>query len=54
MKRIAQLASLAALAATIIPPLLFFLGHLGLDAAKAWMLAGTIVWFVTTPLWMDR
>jgi len=54
MRRIAQLGSLAALAGTIAPPVLYFTNHMALDAAKGWMLAATIVWFVATPLWMDR
>jgi hypothetical protein len=27
---------------------------MNLDATKGWMLAATVVWFVATPLWMDR
>jgi hypothetical protein len=52
MKRAAQLVSLVALAATILPPVLFFGGHMGIDAMKTWMLAATVAWFAATPLWM--
>ncbi len=54
MKRAAQLVSLAALAGTIVPPVLFFAGRMDPDPMKAWMLAGAIAWFASTPLWMDR
>ena len=54
MKRAAQLVSLAALAGTIVPPVLFFMGHMGIDTMKPWMLVATIAWFAATPIWMDR
>ena len=54
MKTAARLVSLAALVGTIVPPLLFFTGHIDLDAAKWWMLVATVTWFAATPVWMDR
>ena len=54
MKRIAQLISCLALAATLLPAVLFFAGKLELPAAKLWMLVAALVWFVTTPLWMEH
>ena len=54
MKAIARLVSLVSLVGTILPPVLFFTGHLDLDATKRWMLVATIVWFAATPVWMDR
>ena len=54
MKRIARLVSLVALVGTIAPPVMFFYGHMELDIMKGWMLAATVVWFIATPLWMDR
>lgn len=54
MKTVARLVSLAALAGTIAPPILFFIDRMDLDATKWWMLAATIAWFVATPIWMDR
>jgi hypothetical protein len=54
VKLAARLVSLAALAGTIVPPVLFFYGHMDLDATKAWMLVATIAWFVATPVWMDK
>jgi len=54
VKRAARLVSLVALVATIAPPLLFFTDHMGLDAMKLWMLAATIAWFASAPLWMRQ
>jgi hypothetical protein len=54
VRHAAKLVSLAALVATIVPPVLYFYGHMELDAAKSWMLGAAIAWFVATPLWMDR
>ena len=54
MKRAARLVSLVALAGTILPPVLYFTGHVELDAVKLWMLVATIAWFAATPVWMDR
>ncbi len=53
MKRIAQILSAAALAATIIPPCLFFADQLGLAATKQWLLGATVLWFAATPFWME-
>lgn len=54
MRIILQVASWAALAATILPPLLFLANRLDLGQTKWLMLAATAVWFVATPLWMGR
>jgi hypothetical protein len=54
VRLVARLASLAALIATIVPPVLFFYGHMDLDVAKWWMLVATFAWFVATPIWMDK
>jgi hypothetical protein len=54
MRTAARLISLAALVGTIAPPVLFFTGHMDLAATKWWMLVATVVWFVATPIWMDR
>ena len=54
MKRAAQLVSLAALLATIFPPVLFFAGGMGLDTMKLWMLVATVAWFAATPVWMKQ
>jgi hypothetical protein len=54
MKRTAQLVSLAALAGTIIPPVLFFFDRVDLDFMKWAMLVAAVAWFAATPIWMDR
>lgn len=54
MRHVARIASGVALAGTIVPPLLLFAGHLELNQVKTWMLAATVLWFVATPLWMER
>jgi hypothetical protein len=53
MKRTLQLVSWIALTATIVPPLLYLADSMPLDTVKTWMLAGTVVWFVTVPMWME-
>ncbi len=54
MRRVAQIVSGLALVGTILPAVLFVGGSLELAQVKTWMLVGTIVWFVATPLWMER
>lgn len=54
MKRIAQVISWAALAATLVPPCLFFADKLPLNATQQWLLGAAILWFLTAPLWMER
>ena len=54
MKRVAQIISYLALAATLLPAVLFFADRLDLPAAKLWMLGAALVWFATAPLWMEH
>jgi hypothetical protein len=54
MKRLAQMISCVALAATIVPPLLFFTDKLDLAQAQFLMLASAIAWFTSAPFWMER
>lgn len=49
-----KIASLIALSLVIVPCLLYFNGAIGLDAVKWTALAGTIGWFIATPMWMSR
>jgi hypothetical protein len=49
-----KIVSWIALAATIVPSILSFLGMLSLNTVSSIALIGTIVWFIVTPLWMDR
>lgn len=54
MQSVAKPLSLVALAATIVPSLLYFGGMMDHDAVKMTALIGTIAWFITTPMWMGR
>ena len=54
MTNAAKLASLAALSLVIIPCLLYFAGTISLNAVKGAALAGTLGWFIATPMWMSR
>ncbi|TWU19250.1 hypothetical protein [Allorhodopirellula heiligendammensis] len=54
MNAIAKMISVIALGAVIVPCLLYFTGSISLDAVKAAALAGTIGWFMATPMWMSR
>ncbi|HYW78039.1 MAG TPA: hypothetical protein VE890_00620 [Thermoguttaceae bacterium] len=54
MKTAAKLISFVALAATIVPSVLYFAGAIGHDATKWTALAGTVAWFIATPLWVGR
>ena len=54
MKHLAQIFSAVALAGTLLPPCLFFAGHLDLPAMQRWMLGAAALWFAATPLWMEH
>lgn len=54
MRILLQIISYAALAATIVPSILFLADRISLDQTKWIMLAATIVWFAVTPFWMGR
>jgi hypothetical protein len=54
MKRIAQVISFGALAGTLLPACLFFAGRLTLPRVKLWLLVAAALWFLATPLWMER
>ena len=54
MRTVLQIVSYAALAATIVPPVLFLIDRISHDEAKWTMLAAALVWFAATPLWMGR
>jgi hypothetical protein len=54
MRVVLQIVSWVALAAAIVPSILFLAGKMDLDQSKWVLLAATVVWFVATPLWMGR
>ena len=53
MRRILQVLSWLALAATLVPAVLYLGDAMPLATVKTWMLAGTVVWFATVPMWME-
>ena len=54
MKRIAQLISVLALLATLLPSMMYFAGQMELPAVKTWMLVATVVWFISATFWMEH
>ncbi len=54
MKRVLKILSIIGLIMTIIPAFLVFTGVIDLAANKNWMFAGTVLWFVTAPFWMNK
>ena len=53
-RRVAQTLSVIALVGTLGPACLFFADRLSLAGTQQWMLAATVLWFITTPLWMEH
>lgn len=54
MKILLILLSVIGLIATIVPPILMFLGRMELSEMKSWMGAGMLLWFVTAPFWINK
>ena len=54
MNVLMRLISLLALAATIIPCMLYFAALIDLVAVQWAAFVGTLAWFITAPLWMGR
>jgi hypothetical protein len=54
MKTVLSIISYASLALLTVPALLYLTGTIPLDSLKLLMLIATILWFVTTPLWMEK
>ncbi len=52
MNAILKPISYVALAATLVPAILYLTGTIEHDAVKWAALAGTVLWFATCPLWM--
>jgi len=49
-----KILSAIGLILTLAPSFLVFSGAIDLECNKTLMLAGTILWFVTAPFWMNR
>jgi len=54
MRSLSKTLGLLALAGTIVPAALFMFKLMPLEMMKAVMLASTLVWFATAPLWIGR
>jgi hypothetical protein len=54
MKRIAQVISWIALAATILAPMIYLAGTMTLPMMITCLNVAAIVWFIATPIWMKR
>ena len=54
MKRAAQIASLAALAATMAGPTLFFYDRLNLSQTQLCLALAALLWFLSAPFWMEH
>lgn len=52
MKSFMPFVSLAGLALVAVPPVVYLAGALEKGPMTTWMLAGTIVWFVSAPFVM--
>ena len=49
-----KIVSFAGLFLTLIPSIMVFSNGLDLDSCKNLMLLGTIIWFGTSPFWMNK
>jgi hypothetical protein len=54
MKLIAKMASALGLILTVGPSVVVFRGAMDLDTAKIFMIIGTVIWFASAPVWMNR
>ncbi|QDH78928.1 hypothetical protein FKX85_07710 [Echinicola soli] len=54
MKTLIKLISFIALGLNLIPAFLVFQGVISSDQCKTLMFIGTVVWFITAPMWMNK
>jgi len=52
MKTLLKLLSFLGLALALIPSMLVFKGIITMNTHFTLMLVGTVLWFITAPLWM--
>ncbi|MBN1126527.1 MAG: hypothetical protein JXA82_16090 [Sedimentisphaerales bacterium] len=52
MRTTLQIISWLSLVALVVPSILYLAGSMELDRIKAYMMAATVVWFVSASLWM--
>lgn len=54
MKKLLPLVSLVGLALVTAPACLYVAGVTDKPEVKTWMLVGTVIWFLSAPLWIGR
>jgi hypothetical protein len=54
MKTLMAILAIAALGLTIIPSILVFEGKMDLSLHKQLMTVGTLLWFVSAPIWFKK
>jgi hypothetical protein len=54
MKALARAVSALALLGILGPPLLYLAGRAELGSVHGWMLAATVAWFASAPVWMNQ
>lgn len=54
MEKIIKFISFIALALNLIPAFLVFQEIITPDQCKTLMFIGTVVWFITAPMWMNK
>lgn len=54
MKKLIPLLSAIALALIVVPVLMYFGDSIDKSRMRTLMLAGTVLWFISAPLWMDK
>jgi len=54
MNSLLKIVSLFGLITTIVPSFMVFFDVITLDSSKIFMMIGTILWFVSSPFWMNK
>ena len=54
MKPLVKFISYVGLALTLVPSFLVFIGNVSLDSSKMLTFIGTIIWFASAPIWMNK
>ncbi len=54
MKLLIKTISYLSLGLTLIPSFFVFTGNISLDSSKMLTFIGTIIWFLSSPSWMNK
>ncbi|MBN1780534.1 hypothetical protein JW948_05360 [bacterium] len=54
LKSLLKVVSYAGLFLTLIPSILVFADRVDLNTNKSFMLLGTVLWFGSSPFWMNK